>query len=202
MPKIVDHQKQKQKVAQAAMRVIKQEGLENASVRKIAVEAGISAGSMRHYFSTQQELFLFSMNLIQERVKERIAGLPLNGSTKENILSLLEQVLPLDEERRFEMEVWQAFTIKSLTESDLQALNAEMYDDLFQTVHACLTKLKEAELLLEHTDLLLETERLYAVVNGLALNGILQPHRLPPQLMRSVLEMHLQSITKKDMPPQ
>ncbi|MGM0755812.1 MAG: TetR/AcrR family transcriptional regulator [Bacillota bacterium] len=202
MPKIVDHQKQKQKVAQAAMRVIKQEGLENASVRKIAVEAGISAGSMRHYFSTQQELFLFSMNLIQERVTERIAGLPLNGSTKENILSLLEQVLPLDEERRFEMEVWQAFTIKSLTESDLQALNAEMYDDLFQTVHACLTKLKEAELLLEHTDLLLETERLYAVVNGLALNGILQPHRLPPQLMRSVLEMHLQSITKKDMPPQ
>ncbi|PCK20016.1 TetR family transcriptional regulator [Bacillus pumilus] len=202
MPKIVDHHKQKQKVAQAAMRVIKQDGLENASVRKIAVEAGISAGSMRHYFSTQQELFLFSMNLIQERIKERIAGLPINGSTEENVLTLLEQVLPLDEERRFEMEVWQAFTIKSLTESDLQPLNAEMYDELFQTVHVCLTKLKEDELLLDHIDPSLETERLYAVVNGLALNGILQPHRLPPQLMRSVLQMHLQSITKKDMPPQ
>ncbi|MBJ8056453.1 TetR family transcriptional regulator, partial [Bacillus cereus] len=88
MPKIVDHHKQKQKVAQAAMRVIKQEGLESASVRKIAVEAGISAGSMRHYFSTQQELFLFSMNLIQERVKERIAKLPLNGSTEENVFTL------------------------------------------------------------------------------------------------------------------
>ncbi|MCW1835245.1 MULTISPECIES: TetR family transcriptional regulator [Bacillus] len=48
------------------MRVIKQDGLENAPVWKIAVEADISAGSMRHYFSTQQELFLFSMNLIQE----------------------------------------------------------------------------------------------------------------------------------------
>ncbi|MGG1698361.1 TetR/AcrR family transcriptional regulator [Bacillus zhangzhouensis] len=202
MPKIVDHQKQKQKVAQAAMRVIKQEGLENASVRKIAVEAGISAGSMRHYFATQQELFLFSMNLIQERVKERMAGLPLNGSTKENVLTLLEQVLPLDEERRFEMEVWQAFTIKSFTEPDLQPLNAEMYDELFQTVQFCLMKLKEDRLLLDHIDLLLETERLYAVVNGLALNGILQPHRLPPQFMRSVLQMHLQSITKKDMPPQ
>ncbi|WEZ71146.1 TetR/AcrR family transcriptional regulator [Bacillus altitudinis] len=89
--------------------MIKQEGLESASVRKIAVEAGISAGSMRHYFSTQQELFLFSMNLIQERVKERIAKLPLNGSTEENVFTLLEQVLPLDEERIFEMEVWQAF---------------------------------------------------------------------------------------------
>ncbi|AMB91084.1 TetR/AcrR family transcriptional regulator [Bacillus altitudinis] len=200
MPKIVDHHKQKQKVAQAAMRVIKQEGLESASVRKIAVEAGISAGSMRHYFSTQQELFLFSMNLIQERVKERIARLPLNGSTEENVFTLLEQVLPLDEERIFEMEVWQAFTVKALTEPDLQPLNAKMYDELFQTVQFCLMKLNEDELLLDHVDLLLETERLYAVINGLALNGIVQPHRLPPQLMRSVLQMHLQSITKKDMP--
>ncbi|UOG07027.1 TetR family transcriptional regulator [Bacillus altitudinis] len=182
------------------MRVIKQEGLESASVRKIAVEAGISAGSMRHYFSTQQELFLFSMNLIQERVKERIAKLPLNGSTEENVFTLLEQVLPLDEERIFEMEVWQAFTVKALTEPDLQPLNAKMYDELFQTVQFCLMKLNEDELLLDHIDLLLETERLYAVINGLALNGIVQPHRLPPQLMRSVLQMHLQSITKKDMP--
>jgi len=200
MPKIVDHHKQKQKVAHAAMRVIKQEGLESASVRKIAVEAGISAGSMRHYFSTQQELFLFSMNLIQERVKERIARLPLNGSTEENVFTILEQVLPLDEERIFEMEVWQAFTVKALTEPDLQPLNAKMYDELFQTVQFCLMKLKEDELLLDQLDLLLETERLYAVINGLALNGIIQPHRLPPELMRSVLQMHLQSITKQDMP--
>ncbi|EDW22332.1 TetR/AcrR family transcriptional regulator [Bacillus pumilus] len=201
MPKIVDHYKQKQKVAQAAMRVIKQDGLENASVRKVAVEAGISAGSMRHYFSTQQELFLFSMTLIQERVKERMTGLQLNGSTEENVFALLEQVLPLDEERRFEMEVWQAFTVKSMTEPDLQPLNAKMYDELFQMTQYCLMKLKEDGLLLDHIDLLVETERLYAVINGLALNGILQPHRLPPQLIRSVLQMHLQSITKKDMSP-
>ncbi len=85
---------------------------------------------MRHYFSTQQELFLFSMNLIQDRIKERMTRLPLNGSTEENVLTLLEQVLPLDEERRFEMEVWQAFTMKSLTEPELQPLNAKMYDEL------------------------------------------------------------------------
>ncbi|WP_144521946.1 TetR/AcrR family transcriptional regulator [Bacillus pumilus] len=201
MPKIVDHHKQKQKVAQAAMRVIKQDGLENASVRKVAVEAGISAGSMRHYFSTQLELFLFSMTLIQERVKERMTELQLNGSTEENVLALLEQVLPLDEERRFEMEVWQAFTVKSMTEPDLQPLNAKMYDELFQMTQSCLMTLKEDGLLLDDIDLLVETERLYAVINGLALNGILQPHRLPPQLIRSVLLMHLQSITKKDMSP-
>ena len=201
MPKIVDHHKQKQKVAQAAMRVIKQDGLENASVRKVAVEAGISAGSMRHYFSTQQELFLFSMTLIQERVKERMTGLQLNGSTEENVLALLEQVLPLDEERRFEMEVWQAFTVKSMTEPDLQPLNAKMYDELFQMTQYCLMTLKEDGLLLYHIDLFVKTERLYAVINGLALNGILPPHRLPPQLIRSVLQMHLQSITKKDMSP-
>ncbi|MFB8735767.1 TetR family transcriptional regulator C-terminal domain-containing protein [Bacillus sp. SL00103] len=82
------------------------------------------------------------MTLIQERVKERMTGLQLNGSTEENVLALLEQVLPLDEERRFEMEVWRAFTVKSMTEPDLQPLNAKMYDELFQMTQYCLMTLK------------------------------------------------------------
>ncbi|MGM0975119.1 MAG: TetR/AcrR family transcriptional regulator [Bacillota bacterium] len=64
MPKKVDHEKQKKVLAKAAWRVIKKEGIEGASVRKIAKEAGLSAGSLRHYFSNQSELLAYSMNLV------------------------------------------------------------------------------------------------------------------------------------------
>jgi AcrR family transcriptional regulator len=48
MPKIVDHDKQRVLVAEAAWRIIRKNGMEQASVRNIAEEAGISVGSMRH----------------------------------------------------------------------------------------------------------------------------------------------------------
>ncbi|MGE6630069.1 TetR/AcrR family transcriptional regulator [Bacillus sp. NPDC077027] len=202
MPKIVDHNEQKQLVAEAAMRVIKREGLEHASVRKIAVEAGISAGSMRHYFSTQHELFLFSMNRINEKVTERISQLRFHGPIEQDVLNVLEQFLPLDEERFFEMEVWQAFTVKALTEKELQPLKDEMYHSLRQVVHTCLIKLEEHTLLMDDVDIPLETERLYAIVNGIALHRIIQPNEMKPELMRSILKLHLYTLMKKNVPPQ
>ena len=72
MPKIVDHEARRKELAEAAWRVIRREGLEGASVRNVAKEAGMSLGSLRHYFATQSELLAFSMRMVGERVKERI----------------------------------------------------------------------------------------------------------------------------------
>ena len=59
MPKIVDHDKQRQRVAEVALRVIQRGGLEKATVRNIAEEAELSVGSLRHYFTSQAELLAF-----------------------------------------------------------------------------------------------------------------------------------------------
>lgn len=77
MPKLVDHDKQRVLVAEAAWRIIRRDGMEQASVRNIAEEAGVSVGSMRHYFSTQSELLRYAMNLVSERVSHRVQKCPL-----------------------------------------------------------------------------------------------------------------------------
>ncbi|WP_433922288.1 TetR/AcrR family transcriptional regulator [Paenibacillus taichungensis] len=99
MPKIVDHDKQRLLVAEAAWRVIRRDGMEQASVRNIALEAGISAGSMRHYFSTQSELLLYAMNLVSERVSNRITQMSFDASPLENMKLLLLELLPSTDER-------------------------------------------------------------------------------------------------------
>lgn len=38
-------------------RIVQQEGLAHASVRRVAAEAGIGASTLRHYFPTQRDLF-------------------------------------------------------------------------------------------------------------------------------------------------
>ena len=50
MPKIVDHDLQKEKFADATRRLIARVGLEGITMRAVAAEAGLSYGSLFHYF--------------------------------------------------------------------------------------------------------------------------------------------------------
>lgn len=61
MPKIVDPGARRRAVADAVLRVIGREGVEGASLRNVAEEAGLAIGSVRHYFRDHDELLLFTM---------------------------------------------------------------------------------------------------------------------------------------------
>ncbi|MDK8181812.1 TetR family transcriptional regulator C-terminal domain-containing protein [Paenibacillus sp. UMB4589-SE434] len=196
MPKIVDHNKQKEKLAEATWRVILRDGLERASVRNIALEAGISAGSMRHYFSTQSELLAFSMRLVSQRVKTRISSIQYTGELMEDIQQLLCEILPMDEERSAEMEVWFGFTAKALVDPTLHGLCSEVYDELRRVISSVMEALGKSDLLREGLDFEIETERLYAVIDGLAVHAVVMPSRLNPEMIRSVIAAHLRSLCK------
>ena len=58
MPKIVDHDLQRVKFAEAAMSLIARDGLEGVTMRAVAAEAGLSYGSLFHYFSSKDELLM------------------------------------------------------------------------------------------------------------------------------------------------
>ncbi|MGE6258302.1 TetR/AcrR family transcriptional regulator [Heyndrickxia sporothermodurans] len=196
MPKIVDHEKQKELLAEATWRVIIRDGMEQATVRKVAEEAKMSVGSMRHYFSTQSELYTYSMNLVTERVKNRIQALQFNGPPLMDMKKILTEILPMDEERKIEMEVWLAFNTKALTDPSLRSLSQKVYMEL----KAAITKIVNSMFNLGFThskmNIELEIERLYALIDGLALHGIQEPTKMPPSLIEAVVMYHLESMCK------
>lgn len=194
MPKIVDHDKQRLLVAEAAWRVIRRDGMEQASVRNIAVEAGISAGSMRHYFSTQSELLLYAMNLVSERVSNRITRMSFDASPLENMKLLLLELLPNTDEKMAEMEVWYAFTAKSKTEPALKEHADKVYDELRHAMATVITYLMELNLSRTGLDKELEIERLYALVDGLGIHAILRPDQVNTKIMEDILTMHLATL--------
>lgn len=106
MPKIIDHEKRKIHIAEATWKVIVEEG--------IAQTAVLSVGSLRHYFSSQSELLLFSMELVTERVINRLKSREFSEGQDplEFVTEGVFEVLPIDEERKIEMEVWLAFSAK------------------------------------------------------------------------------------------
>ncbi|MFC9712571.1 TetR/AcrR family transcriptional regulator [Paenibacillus sp. NPDC056933] len=196
MPKIVDHDKQRLLVAEAAWRVIRRDGMEQASVRNIAVEAGISAGSMRHYFSTQSELLLYAMNLVSERVSNRIAQMSFDASPLENMKLLLLELLPSTDEKMAEMEVWYAFTAKSKTEPALKEHADKLYDELRHAMATVITYLMELNLSRTDLDKELEIERLYALIDGLGIHAILRPDQMNTKIMDDILTMHLVTLCR------
>ncbi|KHF27849.1 HTH-type transcriptional regulator BetI [Paenibacillus sp. P1XP2] len=196
MPKIVDHEKQREKVAEATWRVIQKMGLDQASVRNIADEAGLSVGSMRHYFSTHSELLFYAMKMVSDRVGKRIANIDFSGDHLTDIPLLVDEILPTDEEKRLEMEVWFAFVVKSLSDKDLARYRLEVDDGLRSIFIEIMDGLAAKNLAAPDLDAELEIERFYALIDGLAIHAVLRPEKMPADLMRRTVYRHLQSLCR------
>jgi AcrR family transcriptional regulator len=197
VPKIVDHEQRRRELAEAVWRVIRRNGVDGASVRTVAQEAGWSAGALRHYFRTQSELLDFAIELAAERIRQRVGALELADDPRRAVEQLLSELLPLDDERRAENEVWLAFTARALIDPQLRARHAEIDDAL----RAASLRAVEMLGLPPGRERGLEAERLHALLDGLALHGAMRSERLPPRRIVAVLRRHLDELEAKTSLP-
>ncbi|GAA1596165.1 TetR/AcrR family transcriptional regulator [Kribbella sancticallisti] len=197
MPKIVDHDARREEIARALWRVVRRDGMRAASVRTIAAEAGWSAGAVRYYFPDQAGLISFAMDLVARRVETRISAIRNEGSITDIVLRYLEEVIPLDEERRAEFDVWLSFVAQAQAESGadgLRELLGPVQKGLRDLCHSLVTGLSESGALREDLSIDLETERLHALIDGLAMHVSIQPDRTTATRVREILGAHLKSL--------
>jgi AcrR family transcriptional regulator len=187
VPKIVDHDARRAELAHAVWAVVRREGIEHASVRTVAAEAGCSAGSLRHYFPTQSELLAFALQVVVDRVRARVAGLDRDPDPARTARRLLHELLPLDGERRAENEVWLAFTARAMVDPSLREVHDRVDDELRRswTGVARMLAVDDPEL---------EGERLHALVDGLCVHAALDGDRLSADRIRAVVDHHLDSL--------
>ncbi|MED1438785.1 TetR/AcrR family transcriptional regulator [Aeribacillus composti] len=199
MPKKVDHVKQREKIAVATWNVIAKGGMEKATVRNIAREAGVSVGSLRHYFSTQAELLSFAMKLVSERVSQRINEIDFSMPLLDAMKRMIREVLPLEDDTKKEMEVWFAFTQKALSEPELQPLSKEVYLKMRYGFEQVIKTLVKLDLARPNINVELEVDRLYALIDGLAIHGLMHPEYLSNEMIESILDSHLKSLCKQEV---
>ena len=195
MPKVVDTESRRTELAEAVWRVILRDGLDRASVRNVAREAGLSMGSLRHYFGSQTELLAFAMRLVTARARRRVEALDLSTcGPRQAVERVLSEVLPLDDERRAEAEVWLALTGKALVDPTLRVLRREADGGLRGLCAWSVRALAEADETALGLDVDLETERLYALVDGLAVHAVVRPEQTPAARISAVLSRHLDGL--------
>jgi AcrR family transcriptional regulator len=175
------------------VRVVRREGLDGASVRTVAVEAGLSMGALRHYFPSQSELHAFAMRMVTDRIRARIEALPATTDPRTRAIQVLEQVLPIDPDRRVESEVWFAFSARALVDPALRELLDEGWDLLREVCHNLIRRFVDPAAA-AHPDVEVETARLHALVDGLLVHGVLRPAHADATALRRALVRHLDDL--------
>jgi AcrR family transcriptional regulator len=198
-PRVVDPAVRRQAVAEAVFRVVVRDGVEQASLRNVAVEAGLAIGSIRHYFDSHDDMIIFAVEAlihsIDQRVFAHVKAMKDRTDPRRPGERVLSEVLPLDERRRDEAVLWLAFATAARTRPSLLPHAERLYDGLRQLCLRAVTVMAEAGTIAASLDLRLEAERLASLLNGLTVDGVLHPDRMTPELTVSVLRRHLDSLS-------
>lgn len=203
MPKIVDPEARRRDVVDALFRVVVRDGLQRASLRAVADEAGLNIGSVRHYFAGQRELMEFAMRSMLDRVGGRLLsaveeigdlGAHHRAERLRLVAGLLSELLPLDARRRAEVIVFLDFTTAARTDPALAELSHRAAVGTRRLVRRILLRLDESGTLRPGCDLDVEAERLAALVDGLGQAAVLHPDVVGPGRCAEVLAAHLEEL--------
>ncbi|PNH80890.1 TetR/AcrR family transcriptional regulator [Arthrobacter sp. AFG20] len=207
MPKIVDAVQRRQEIVGAVCRIIATDGLEGASLREVADEAGLAVGSVRHYFDSSDDLLAFSFAAVSDRILTRLqaalAGLgPAAGGpdTSHAVLTLLGEFLPLDEERALDACAWLAFRNAARIRPFLAAEADRSHRAVAAVVGQVITRFlhgHDATLGDATPQLVTAAEHLLATLDGLAMHALLQPGWMSPEMCRDVLESHIEGLRRR-----
>ena len=204
MPKIVDHAARRTEIAHALWRVIARDGLEGASVRVVAAEAGWSLGAVRHYFATQDELVEFATDLMIDGVRERLLAHFDMEPGMPRAQALLEELLPLDERRVGEVNVWLALLGRARREPRLAQLRLDAWE-----AERYLCRIAVSDVLGRPTpgpNALLEEDlesvaaQLHTVIDGLTIHGVTVPEKAGAADLCDQLRQTLLAIADRPAP--
>jgi TetR/AcrR family transcriptional repressor of bet genes len=184
MPKIVDIDQRRMELAGAAARVIARSGVDGASMREIATEAGWTTGTLVHYFANKHELLDFTL---RASIEQRSARRSKRGelSPAEALRESLESALPTDDDTKVHWIVTVALAGAAASDERLATTQRELYRGYRSYLIDLLTAMPDVD------DAPTEAERLIGLVDGIALQALFDPDAWPPERQLRALDAGL-----------
>lgn len=143
MPKIVDHDERRLELVDATWRIIARQGLEGATMREIALEAGFANGALKPYFPTKDMLLEFAFGHVFNRTNSRIAGVTEGKSGIQALRAFCLEVLPLDEERINEARIVIPFWQKAVNDPQKAEIHRRSMDEWVTTIRRFLAEARD-----------------------------------------------------------
>jgi AcrR family transcriptional regulator len=144
VPKIVDHDERRLELVDATWRIIARQGLEGATMREIAMEAGFANGALKPYFPTKDTLLEFAFGHVFNRTNQRIAEVTGGKSGLEALRAFCLEVLPLDDERVNEARIVIPFWQKAVNDAQKAQIHQQSMAAWLDTIRQFLAEAREA----------------------------------------------------------
>ena len=187
MPRVVDVEQRRSELTDATARVIARSGIEGATMREIAAEAGWTTGALTHYFTDRQELLLstFQASLAARRsARARRAS----ASPADRLRASLEGALALDDDRRRHWLVTLTACTQATGDEQLAAAQRDAYREFREYIAGLVV---EAGLTGNAGEARTTAERLIALVDGVAIQALFDPASWPASRQRAALDAAL-----------
>jgi TetR/AcrR family transcriptional regulator, transcriptional repressor of bet genes len=176
MPRTADHDARRRQVLDALCRITVRGGLDAATFREIASEAGVSVRLVQYYFGTKADLLSAGTRYALERSAKRllvsIEALGPEPAPRAVITAAMRSFLPTDADARDAMVLFYAFYAARLTNSDSATAEADSGGGLQRLFAQHLTRAQQEGLIPPDVDPDREAAILFLLLPSLASGAI------------------------------
>jgi AcrR family transcriptional regulator len=182
-------------VSEAVWKVIVREGLDRTSIRAIARELDCTTGVVTHYFRDKQELILFALDRVTEKLQQAMQKVAEQPLSVDRLVEMLCAFLPLDNKRQEILKVWVAFLGYAVGRESLMLEHQASAGELREVIMQELKALQSAKKIRQDIDAGVEANSLLALVNGIALDSLIQKKCLNSKQQKMVIQRYFNGIT-------
>ncbi|GAA4988918.1 TetR/AcrR family transcriptional regulator [Actinopolymorpha pittospori] len=191
MTKPAEPDHRRRQVATALLAVVAKEGVEGASLSRVAAAAGTSVGLIQRYFQTKDQLLHFAFRHLWERTVERVRSVEPSDSVRTTLVRMLATFLPVDEERVFESRMWLAYIARAAVDPALARGHAEGMKEIRERCAEALRFAQSTGEAPARLDPDREALMLAAFLDGLVVDMVGDPDALPPATGVRALESYV-----------
>jgi AcrR family transcriptional regulator len=176
----VDHDERRRRIAEVTVDVIAREGLEAATIRRIAAELGGPTKIITHYFADKQELLVWAYRSLAEQSERYLTEVIARDPT--DIVSALMAMTAVDESQTLLWRVYIAFWDRAARDLFFAELQRTQINLALKRI-AEIIRARNGE----REDVESVSQRLNALVQGISLLALADRERWSPERVRGTL---------------
>ncbi|MEM9176844.1 MAG: TetR/AcrR family transcriptional regulator [Myxococcota bacterium] len=194
MPKIVDHQARRVRIAEAALDQIGRHGLDRVRLADIARAVDATTGTVTHYFDGKDALLGAALDRLATRLYDEI-----ERTDGKDFFGDLARALPVDAQGRRDWRVWLCYWGRAISDAELASRHNTHYARIQAAVAESLAEAQRAGDV--NPDVPAEdlADAIIAAVDGIGTRAALAPRAWPAARQQALLETMLRPLL--DPPP-
>lgn len=184
---MLDHDERRRMIAGVAVDIIAREGIQAATIRRIAAEVGFSTTVVTHYFAEKQELLRWTYRALSEAGQARLEAALSADQT--DLLEALVAMSAIDEANIRLWRVFVAFCDEAARDPVFAAEQRRHTDRAIERI-AELIRARYGE----REDIATVSRLLNGLVQGISVQVVVDRNRWSPDQIRSVLAAQLRML--------